>query len=147
RTAGPTHGHVRQLREAGTMLRAGIEVATNKGRVIDVGPVDHRRMGERGIAPPVLRRGVDEDQFRRFGRRRYPLDEAVAGAGAGILLGEVGVGELVAEAGCRLHGRLGTAMVELAAPTATDKPERAVDSPRPGLVGVEAEIQEMADKA
>ena len=128
-------------------MRGGVQVATHERRVVDVRPVDHVRVGKGGVTPPVLRRRVDEDQLRRFAVGGDPLEETVAAAGARVVLRGVGEGEPVPEARRRLHRRLRTAMVELAAAAAAHQAQRPVDGPRAELVDVEAEVQQMPDEA
>ena len=118
-----------QLGQPGGVLRGGVQVATHERRVVDVRPVDHVRVGKGGVTPPVLRRRVDEDQLRRFAVGGDPLEETVAAAGARVVLRGVGEGEPVPEARRRLHGRLRTTMVELAAAAAAHQAQRPVDGP------------------
>ena len=147
RPSRAARAEIGQLGQPRGVLRGGVQVATHERRVVDVRAVDHVRVGKGGVAPPVLRRGVDEDQLRRFAVGGDPLEETVAAGGARVVLRGVGEGEPVPEARRRLHGRLRTAMVELAAAAAAHQAQRAVDGPRAGLVDVEAEVQQMPDEA
>ena len=74
------------------------------------------------------------------------VEEARDAPGCGFGLRRVGIRKQMSEAGRGLHGRLGEAVIELAAPAAGDVDQQAVEDLSPGFVDVHAEMQKRAKK-
>jgi len=100
-----------------------------------------------GMATPVLRRGVDEENLGQLASGGQPRQQSIRAAGFRVCLRRVVKGEQVFHAVLIRIGRLAKALVELAAPTTGNQGNEPVkDSPIP-LVLVQAQIQEMAQES
>ena len=104
-------------------------------------------MDERGVAAPVLGRRIDGDDLR-YGVARLEAGELrAARSGHAIERGGVGEREQAPDGARRVQGRLTEALIELAAPSARDVGDDAVEHLASGFVLVQAQIEQVAQES
>ncbi len=104
-------------------------------------------VGQRGMAAPVLRRGVDEENLRHLTARGQPRQQPIRATGFRVCLRRVVEGEEVFHTILIRVGRLAKALVELAAPATGDQRYQSVKDGPIALVLVQPQIQEVAQES
>ena len=138
---------VLERQAARAVLGAGEEVAADLGRRLDVARAGEVGVDQRGVAAPVLGRGVDRVDLRHAAELALPIQQPADSPVCRVGLGVVGERHQVPEAGRRLIRRLGEAVVELAAPPARHLGQQPVEHLTPVLVQVQTEVEEVAQES
>ena len=138
---------VGRRQNAADVLRASEQVVAFRAVARQVGAAVRRDMDERRVAAPILPRGIGGDHLRhRAGGLRAAV-QPISFASQRILHCRAGEGKALAEGGRAGARRLREAVVEVAALAAGDVDVQAVEDGPAGRVAVQAEVQQMAQRA
>ena len=132
---------------AADVLRASEEIVAFGAVARQVRAAVRRNMDECCVAAPILPRGIGGDHLRHCAGGLRVSIQSIAFPGQGIPRRRAGEGKALAE-GCSAGARrLREAMVEVAALAAGNVDVQAVEDAPASRVAVQAEVQQMAQRA